>query len=91
MLTLVRRFYYVATYGFVAKKNQFYHRKIHLIVHVKWRDQSLKNISQIEHSRHLSFTNFLVSGPGVICAYQFKENKPSIYSVLIVTKQLFFA
>ena len=51
----------------------------------------LKNISQIEHSRHRSFTNFFVNILGGICAYQFKEKKPSIYSDLVDTKQLFLA
>lgn len=51
----------------------------------------LKNISQIEHSRHRSFANFFVNILGGICAYQFKEKKPSIYSDLVDTKQLFIA
>jgi hypothetical protein len=51
----------------------------------------LKNISQIEHSRHRSFTNFFVNLVAGLCAYQFKEKKPSIYKDLVDTKQLFIA
>lgn len=51
----------------------------------------LKNISQIEHSRHRSFTGFFVNLIAGLCAYQFKEQKPSIYKDLIDTKQLLIA
>ena len=49
----------------------------------------LKNISQIEHTRHRSFTNFFVNVLSGLCAYQFKETKPSILKDLTDTKQLF--
>ena len=48
-----------------------------------------KNISQIEHTRHRSFTNFFVNILGGLCAYQFKETKPSILKHLVDTKQLY--
>jgi len=51
----------------------------------------LKNISQIEHTRHRSFTNFFVNLIAGLCAYQFKESKPSIKSDWLDTKQLFLA
>ena len=49
----------------------------------------LKNISQIEHTRHRSFTNFFVNVLGGLCAYLFKEAKPSILADLVDTKQLY--
>ena len=51
----------------------------------------LKNISQIEHTRHRSFTNFFVNIVAGLCAYQFKEVKPSIKTHWVDTKQLFLA
>ena len=51
----------------------------------------LKNISQIEHTRHRSFTNFFVNLMAGLCAYQFKETKPSIVEDLVDTKQLFLS
>ena len=38
----------------------------------------LKNISQVEHSRHRSPTNFLVNVLSGLVAYSFKEKKPSL-------------
>jgi uncharacterized membrane protein (DUF4010 family) len=37
----------------------------------------LRNISQIEHSRHRSVTNFLVNLVCVLIAYPHQPNKPS--------------
>jgi len=51
----------------------------------------LKNISQIEHTRHRSFVNFFTNVLGGMLAYQFKDKKPSIYEDCIDTKQLFLA
>jgi len=47
-------------------------------------NDQLKNISQIEHSRHRSFTNFLVNLVSGLIAYCFQPKKPSlhIYPVL---------
>jgi Transposase DDE domain len=41
-------------------------------------NDQLKNISQIEHSRHRSTTNFLVNLIGWLIAYCFQPSKPSI-------------
>lgn len=41
-------------------------------------NDQLKNISQIEHSRHRSTTNFLVNLLAGIVAYCFQEKKPAI-------------
>lgn len=38
----------------------------------------LKNISQIEHSRHRSVTNFIVNVLAGLIAYSFREKKPSL-------------
>lgn len=41
-------------------------------------NDQLKNISPIEHSRHRSFTNFLVNLLAGLLAYCFQEKKPSL-------------
>ncbi len=46
----------------------------------------LKNISQIEHSRHRSVTNFFVNLIGGLIAYTYREKKPSLN--IRVTEQL---
>ncbi len=38
----------------------------------------LKNISQIEHSRHRSVTNFFVNLIAGLIAYTYREKKPSL-------------
>jgi len=42
-------------------------------------NDQLKNISQIEHSRHRSFINFLVNLVSGLIAYCFQPKKPSLY------------
>lgn len=41
-------------------------------------NDQLKNISQIEHSRHRSVTNGMIHIISGLIAYTFQENKPSI-------------
>ena len=41
-------------------------------------DDELKNIAQVEHSRHRSFDNIVVNLPGGIAAYCYFPKKPSI-------------
>jgi hypothetical protein len=41
-------------------------------------NDQLKNISQIEHTRHRSPLNFIVNLLGGLAAYTLKDNKPSI-------------
>ena len=41
-------------------------------------NDQLKNISQIEHSRHRSFTNFLINLIAGLIAYALKPNKPAL-------------
>ena len=42
-------------------------------------NDQLKNISQIEHSRHRSFTNFLVNLVAGLIAYTLQPKKPSLH------------
>jgi hypothetical protein len=48
----------------------------------------LKNISQIEHTRHRSVVNFFVSQIAGLIAYSWREKKPSL--TIIVKEQLLF-
>ena len=41
-------------------------------------NNELKNIAQIEHSRHCSFCNFIANSLSAIVAYCFFEKKPAI-------------
>ena len=41
-------------------------------------NDELKNIAQIEHSRHRSFSNFISNSLSAIAAYCFFEKKPAI-------------
>ena len=41
-------------------------------------NDELKNIAQIEHSRHRSFENFIANALSAIVAYCFFEKKPTI-------------
>lgn len=45
-------------------------------------NDQLKNISQIEHSRHRSVKNFIVNLICGLIAYTFQEKKPSISGVV---------
>jgi hypothetical protein len=40
--------------------------------------EPLKNISQIEHSRHRSVANYLVNLMAGLIAYTYREKKPSL-------------
>ena len=42
-------------------------------------NDQLKNVSQIEHSRHRSITNFLVNLVAGLIAYTYQEKKPSLH------------
>ena len=42
-------------------------------------NDQLKNISQIEHSRHRSVTNFLVNLVARVIAYTYQPKKPSLH------------
>jgi DDE family transposase len=41
-------------------------------------NDQLKNVSQIEHSRHRSLTGFMVNLVGGLIAYTFQPKKPSL-------------
>ena len=51
-------------------------------------NDELKNIAQIEHSRHRSFNNFIANALGAIAAYCFFEKKPAIELEFINDGQL---
>ena len=51
-------------------------------------NDELKNICQVEHSRHRSFTNFLSNIIAGLIAYSFLPKKPSIKYQTIHTNQL---
>ena len=53
-------------------------------------NDELKNICQIEHSRHRSFTNFLSNIVAGLIAYSFLPKKPSIKYQTIKSNQLTF-
>ena len=51
-------------------------------------NDELKNIAQIEHSRHRSFNNFIANSLSAIAAYCFFEKKPAIDVIFINDWQL---
>ena len=52
-------------------------------------NDELKNICQIEHSRHRSFTNFVTNLIAGLMAYSFLPKKPAIkYQTIKKTNQL---
>ena len=52
-------------------------------------NDELKNICQIEHSRHRSFINFIVNILAGLAAYSFFPKKPSIKYETVKTNQLY--
>ena len=51
-------------------------------------NDELKNIAQIEHSRHRSFNNFIANALSAIAVYRFFEKKPAIDVNFIKDRQL---
>jgi len=51
-------------------------------------NDELKNICQIEHTRHRSFTNFITNLVAGLLAYNFLPKKPSIRVDFVDDKQL---
>lgn len=51
-------------------------------------NDELKNIAQIEHSRHRSFANFITNALSAIAAYCFFPKKPSISLEFVSDNQL---
>ena len=51
-------------------------------------NDELKNIAQIEHSRHRSFSNFIANALSAIAAYCFFEKKPAIDVCFVKDGQL---
>jgi Transposase DDE domain len=59
----------------ISKEDKFLLRKRSIIETI---NDQLKNISQIEHTRHRSPFNFIVNLLGGLAAYSLKEKKPSL-------------
>ena len=51
-------------------------------------NDELKNIAQVEHSRHRSFDNFIVNTLGALEAYCFFPKKPTIDVQRTIDRQL---
>ncbi|MBR0046984.1 MAG: IS982 family transposase, partial [Bacteroidaceae bacterium] len=51
-------------------------------------NDELKNIAQVEHSRHRSFDNFIVNMLGALAAYCFFPKKPCIVCERTLDTQL---
>lgn len=51
-------------------------------------NDELKNIAQVEHSRHRSFDNFIVNLLGALSAYCFFPKKPCLQVQRVVSNQL---
>ena len=51
-------------------------------------NDELKNICQIEHSRHRCFTNFITNVVSGLVAYSFLPKKPKIKCEFVKTNQL---
>ena len=51
-------------------------------------NDELKNIAQIEHSRHRSVCNFAANLLGTVVAYCYFPKKPSIQVVRVLDNQL---
>ena len=66
--------------------DKIYLRKRALIETV---NDELKNIAQIEHSRHRSLNNFIANALGAIAAYCFFDKKPAIDVEFINDGQLY--
>ena len=54
-------------------------------------NDELKNIAQIEHSRHRSFNNFIANALSAIAAYCFFEKRPAIDEDFVNDGQLYFS
>ena len=54
-------------------------------------NNELKNIAQIDHSRHRSFTNFIANSLSAITAYYFFDKKPTIDVNFVDDGQLLFS
>jgi hypothetical protein len=52
-------------------------------------NDELKNLCQIEHTRHRSVNNFITNILGALVAYCFFPKKPSLNLEMVKTNQLF--
>ena len=54
-------------------------------------NDELKNIAQIEHSRHRSFSNFIANSLSAIAAYYCFEKKPAMDVNFVMTDNCLFS
>jgi hypothetical protein len=71
--------------GEIPLQDRIYLRKRAIIETV---NDELKNICQIEHTRHRSFTNFISNLVAALLAYSFMPKKPSIKVEFVDQDQL---
>ncbi len=69
----------------MSVSDKILHRKRALVESV---NDELKNIAQIEHSRHRAFANFITNALSAIAAYCFFPKKPSISLDFVTDNQL---
>ena len=67
----------------VSDKIKLRHRAV-----VESLNDELKNIAQIEHSRHRLFTNFITNALSVLATYYLFPRKPSISLELVTDNQM---
>ena len=68
-------------YGRVLRASLREHRRNFTVCdcHIETVNDQLKNISQIDHSRHRSVTNFFVNLAAGLIAYTYQPKKPSLH------------
>jgi hypothetical protein len=69
----------------ICTRDKIYLRKRALIETV---NDELKNICQIEHTRHRSFVNFITNMVSALIAYHFLPEKPSLNIDIVDTSAL---
>ena len=76
----------------VQSKGRLYEDTMNLLTRkraiIETINDELKNIAQVEHSRHRSFDNFMVNLLGALAAYCFFPKKPCIACDRTVDNQL---
>lgn len=45
---------------------------------IETMNDQLKNISEVEHTRHRSLTNYMINIVGGLISYSYQEKKPSL-------------
>ena len=81
---------FFADKGYIGKElfQRLFVDGIQMITKLKTVNDELKNIAQVEHSRHRSFDNFIVNILGALAAYCFFPKKPCIVCERMIDRQL---